>query len=405
MTLKEPTDLMLTRVPLILAVAALFTVPARAGDGLTAPAERWTHPRGPASGSGRTAARAPRSFGGVLWKVKAKGAVLAPPVTWDGLAFALDGDKNRAMLLAIDTRNGKTLSRTAVNAPGAAPQPAVDDRSVLVVEEGRRLVEFRFQNGRLQRRWSFDAGAGAVAARVDEGEIYLPTSTGLHRLRVGSRRPVWTAEGKFAGEAAVYRDHVYAVIVSEGKLSLAAYTRADGKYVAGCVLGPDGAGAAPRVAVGWKTIGVRLPAKGSWALVGLKIEAGNPALSFGRVVKLAGDPLAGETLLALDTSGAWTILRTSGKMKARRFVGRADRPDLVDGAAPPVSMAGHVLCFGTWAGNVNANRIHWHLKERADTKEFAGGLRFNVVPAGDAVLLAVPADGKSVCAFGEEKIG
>ncbi|MHC4956815.1 MAG: outer membrane protein assembly factor BamB family protein [Planctomycetota bacterium] len=403
--MKEPTDLMLTRVSLILAVTALLAVSVQADDGLYAPAERWTHPRGPASGSGRSHARAPRTFGGILWTAKAKGTILAPPVTWDGVAFVLDGDKNRAMLLAVDTRSGKTVSRVAVKSPGGTPQPAVDDRSVLIVEEGRRLVEFRLQNGRLQRRWNFDAGTGASAARVLDGEIYLPTADGLHRLRVGSRRPVWTAPGKFAGEPAVRGDHVYAVISADGKLSLAAYRRADGKYVAGCVLGPDTAGAAPRVAAGSKSIGVRMPLKNSWALVELKAEAGNPSLTFGRVVSSTRDPLAGRALVVLDGSGNWTVQSPSGKQKVWRFTGRAERADLVDGATAPIALRDDVVCFGMWAGNLSANRIHWHLKERADVKVFAQGLRYNPVPAGDRVLLTVPKSGKSLCAIGEEKIG
>ena len=36
------------------------------------------------------------------------------------------------------------------------------------------------------------------------------------------------------------------------------------------------------------------------------------------------------------------------------------------GAPSCIFMGAHVICFGTWTSNVNANRILWHIDERTN---------------------------------------
>ena len=104
-------------------LASLFllssTLLAAEGDAGTARAERWTHPRGPASGSGRSHAEPPHSFGGILWSHKTKKTILCPPVTWDGVAFLCDGTGKSMQIVAVDVETGARLARATVKGPSA----------------------------------------------------------------------------------------------------------------------------------------------------------------------------------------------------------------------------------------------------------------------------------------------
>jgi len=387
-----------------LLVALLLAGPAIASetDGGHAPAERWTHPRGPASGSARTTARPPRSFGKIRWTLPAKAGFLAPPVTWDGVAFLVDGKaKNKtAQLLAIDTDNGKLLARTTITSAGW-PRPAVHRRSVFLLEAGQRLVEYTYKGKTLRRGWEFDGGAGASPARILNGEIYFPTRDGLLRLRPGSKKPVWTAKGRFLGAPAVFRDHVYAVTEADGKFGLAALRRSDGGLAASCLIGPLEKPALIRVVVGDNIAAVRL-AKTKWAII--ELDPKKPALKLNRTETMFRQPIAGRMLLSLNKAG-WCIFRTKGKRTTHCFVQRKDRPDLVAGTASPIVLAGHRICFGTWLGDLQTNKIFWHLNERPDRTTFAKGLFWAAVPAGHERLLVVPAGGKALHCIESEEIG
>ncbi len=361
-------------------------------DGGHAPPRRWTHARGPASGSARSLARAPRTFGGVLWTYKARDVIAAPPVTWDGVAFVVDGKS----LVALDTGTGKLLARTRVDT--ASPRPACWDDAVFL-REGSRLVQYRRQGRRLVRRWSFDGGPGAGHPRVLDGEIYLPTKKGLLRLRAGSKRPAWTTSGKYRGEPAIYRDHVYALRNVGETLQLVMHRRTDGVAVAECDVG-SAARTGGRVVVADGIAAVLLPPheRQIWSLVQIDGKTLKPA----RKKTLLTEPMGGKNmLLALSDKSVWTIIRLK---KDVPLVSKKRRPDLVVGAPSGVFL-NKIVCFGTWAANVNANRILWHVNERKDTTEFKNGLHFAAVPAGHELLLMVPRGAKSLCAVGPEEIG
>lgn len=393
----------------LLALALLaFTARAQDPDGGYAPAERWTHPRGPASGSARSYAASPATFGGVLWKLKAKKAFLAPPVTWDGIAYVVDGSSEAATLLAVQARSGKVMSRVGLKEPGT-PRPALHDHSVFLLEEDRLLVQYRFDGRKLARRWSFDGGSGCSPARVLKGEIYLPTRKGLLRLRAGSKKPVWTAPGEYAGEPAVFGGHVYALERREGTFRLAVYRRLDGERVVDCELGPAPAGAqGGNVVISSGLAAVLLPPAGkqTWSLI--EVTAGEtPTLRFARKVKLLTEPMGGRTMmLALDDQSRWAILRVA-KKKPPMFplTDKQQRPDLVVGAAASTFLSDGVVCFGSWAADVNANQVLWHIDERKDTRGLENGVRFCAVPYDHERLLLVTRDGRTLCAIGPEEIG
>lgn len=391
-------------LPALLALAAAAS--AGESDGGHAHPERWTHPQGPPSASGRSLARPPLSFGGILWSFKAKRQVLAPPLTWDGAVFVLDGTPKAATLVALDAENGKVLARAEVKAPGD-PRPAVHDRSLFLLEHGTGLVEFRLEGRKLSRAWSYSVGEGASAPRILQGEVYVTGPQGLQRLRVGRSRPVWTAAGAFTGEAAVFGGHVYALRREGGSLVLAVHARADGKEVATATVAPEAKPAGDgRVAVSEEVAAARI-GKGSWALLARKEADGKPVLTFARTVELLSDPVLGRVAVALapgGDGGAWTVFRTEGQQPVVPFVGGKQRPDLVAGAASPVLLQ-QTLCFGTWAADVNANLVFWHLDERREVRDFAKGVRYPAVPAGHERLLVVPHDGKTLHLVGPEEIG
>jgi len=391
------------------AVLALVLLAAlvRAGepDASRAAVERWAHPHGSAAGNARSFARAPDSFGGAVWSYKARKTILAPPLTWDGAAFVLDGRS----LAALDVESGRVLARTSVNTdrPGKI---AVHDRDFFCLEASR-LVQYRLRGRQLTRGWNFEVGSDASAPAIVSGEIYLTTKGGLLRLRAGARKPAWRIAGDYIGAPAAYGDHVYALMRANGRLELTLHARTDGAVVKSVYLGgaPDARGG--RVAVSESILGAQLPgSQGLWAIVACKrVENGPPDLTFRRNETLGCQPSTGRTTF-LSLAGkplTWCYVTASkdGKRTLRPVVNAKRNPKLARTGVPPISLNWPTICFGTWAGNIHSMRILWRLDERPEIKALRDGVRFHAVPARHELLLLVAKDGRSLHAIGPEEIG
>jgi PQQ-like domain len=386
-------------------LALLLTAAAAiADDGGIAPDTRWSHARGPASCSGQSLAQPPETFGGLAWTYKAKGAVLFPPVVWDGAIFLVDGDAKAAELVALDAETGKPWARAAVRAPG---QPAVSSRSAFLVEEGKTLVQIHLDGRALSRQWSYAAGAGASPPRIVDGEIYVATPGALLSLRAGMSRPAWKVEGAFAGEPAVRDGHVYALRRDGTKLLLSAYARADGKEASSVTLAdPAEAGAGGRVVIGNRVVGALLPPEKAqtWAVLGR--NPGTAELSLSRTEKLLTEPFVGDRLLlALSPDRVWTMYYADDKNPRIPRVTAADRPELFEAPAAAIWLGESCQVFGDWCGDMIGNAVFWHARERPEGAPLRKGLRFHAVPARDELLLLVPADGKTMLALVPEEIG
>lgn len=379
----------------------LLAALAHADDGSAAPPTRWSHARGPASNNGMSLADAPDSFGPFAWTYRAKQMIAFPPVVWDGVIFVVDGTE----LVAIDVATGQPLARIAAKTPG---QPVAFAGYAFLVEEGRRLSQFRLARRQLSREWTFDAGAGATTPRIIDGEIYATTPAALLSLRLGMTKPAWKVEGSFTGEPAVRDGHVYA-LKSEGTgLALHAYARKDGAEAASAALG-DAKGAGGRVAVGRDIVGVLLPPEDekTWALVSRKVADGKLELGFGRTEKLLTDPIAGSyTLLAiLEEPRVWCFLTLNPREERRPLVSPKDRPELLETVVAPTWLGESRQCYGDWCGDPFGNTLVWHASERPEGAPLRKGLRFHAVPARPELLLLVPLDGKSIVALAPEEIG
>lgn len=385
---------------LLLALAGLAA--AEEPDGAIAEAGRWPHPRGPASGSGRSMEPLPQTLGPARWSFQSKTRLLAPPVVWDGVAFVLSGAGAAATLAALDVETGATLATVSVKAP--APAPAVWNRAVYLVEEGRRLVEYRLKGPRFEQRWKFEVSGASGAPRVHSGEIYWSGAGGLLRLRAGTRKPAWTVPGGYRGEPAVFGAHVYAIRVEGGAhLALVAHRRTDGAPVASAPL-PD-AREGPvegTVVVAADAVAVQVPGDGAtWSVLTRAEKDGALTLAPAREEKLATAPIAREDrLIALADGGRWVVVTPK---RVDVFADRTAILNLVDGCAAPTSIGGQV-CFGTWACDFRTQDILWHLSERAEARAFAKGVAYPAVP-GDGLVLLVARDGKTLAAFGAEEPG
>jgi hypothetical protein len=382
---------------LLLASAAL------ADDGGIAPATRWSHARGPASCSGQSLAEPPETFGGLAWTYKARTAILFPPVVWDGAVFVVDGDAKTADLVALDAETGKPWARAAVRAP---TQPAAFARSVFLLEERKTLVQLQLDGRTLTRGWTFEVGAGASPPRIVDGEIYVTTPTALLSLRAGLSRPAWKVEGTFAGEPAVRGDHVYALRRGSGNLLLSTYARAGGKEAASVALSEGAGEGAGRIAVGNRVVGALIPPESAqtWAILSRDPDTG--AVTLSRTAKLLMDPYVGDRLLlALAAEPrAWTTFYADDKRSTIPRVAPADRPELFGAPAAAVWLGECCQAFGDWCGDVIGNTIYWHARERPEGAPLRKGLRFHAVPARHALLLLVPADGKTMLAVAPEEI-
>ena len=149
---------------IVLALALLVPL-CRAGDrdGASARPARWNHPRGPASRSCMSDARAPESIGPIAWRFKAPKAIDAVPLTWDGIAYLRTGET----LVALDVRTGKKLASQKVG----VPKGMAVERGAVYLHLGERLVQWRRRNTVFTRRWSAVVGANAGADRSKSGSV------------------------------------------------------------------------------------------------------------------------------------------------------------------------------------------------------------------------------------------
>ncbi len=383
------------RIPL-LAVLLSLPAPLLAGeaDAGHAPPGRWPHPRGPASASGRSLAEPPTSFGGLLWSYSARSPIRETPLLWDGALFLLEDRE----VVVLDAATGRVRARAALP-PAPTGTPALHEQSIFLIDGGTRLVEFHLRVRQLQQRWSCDVGGGAAGVRIHMGEIYVTTAAGLLRLRQGRGKPAWSAAGRYEGEPAVLGDHVYALRrPAAGGLQLVIHERRDGKECGVAERGNEG-GAGGVVAVSEGMAAVQVG--GKWALLA---RNPTPSLRLLRLESLKTPPLLGPALaIALSDSDAWTLYM-DGKRPVQPVLPSKSRPDLGMSVVAPTGL-GEVICFGAWAGDLNANEVLWHLRERSDVKQFAKGVAFAPVPSGDGRMVAVPEDRRSVHCIGPEEIG
>ncbi|MHC4973370.1 MAG: hypothetical protein ACYTG3_13665 [Planctomycetota bacterium] len=382
---------------------ALLAALAWAGepDASRAAAERWTHPRGSAAGNARSFARAPDSYGGTIWSYKASKTILAPPLTWDGAAFILDGKT----LAALDVENGRVLARTGVSTetPGKI---AVFDRDFFCLE-ANRIVQYRLRGRGLTRGWTFEVGAGASAPAIVAGEIYLTAPGGLLRLRAGARKPAWQVAGDYVGDPAAYGDYVYAMRRDGGRLELVLHARSDGQQAKLVDLAGAPSGRGGRVVVTETMLGARIPGSPStWAIVQCKRDGkGPPELTYSRNQTLGCEPSTGRTVFLALARKPPTWCYVSSKRKLMPLFNLKARPKLAMSGVPPISLNWPTICFGTWAGNIHSMRILWRLDERPEIKALKDGVRFHAVPARHERLLLVARDGRSLHAIGPEEIG
>jgi len=367
-------------------------------EGSIADAGRWNHPRGPAAGCGRSRDRGPDSFGGIAWSFRPKGAILAPPLTWDGALFVLHGAGAQATLQALDAETGRSLASIAIPTP-AVPSPAAWNRSVLL-PEGKRLVEYRLLDTRLVRRWSFEAAGNVSAPRAVAGEVYVTTPQGLLRLRLGARAPVWTAPGAFVGEPAVLGDHVYALLRRDRKTWLSAHRRADGSAAGECAI-EDAEAQNGEIAAAEGIVAARAGAQ--WALVARKAEGDRVSLALDRREKFLAPPLVNRTFALAPSDAGEISVFSVVEPKLRPIVTKKERPDLLQGIGAPVSASGAVS-FGPFALDFGTMDVVWSVEERKEGAAYRAGFRFGVVPNA-GMALAVTKDGKALLAFASEAMG
>jgi hypothetical protein len=405
----------------------VLTAYAGEGDGGSAAATRWTHPRGPASRSCMSDAKPLESLGDVVWRYKADPPIGAVPLTWDGIAYLRQGDR----LVALDTDSGKPVASQSI--PGAAD--AALDGGAVYLRMGPRIVQWWRRGTGFTRRWSAEVGEKAGAPCLFEGELYLTSAGRLVRLRPGRETPAWKAGEGAYGAPALLGEEVYAL---EGG-SVVARSRLDGKEVARLDLGlsatdglvaVNGAHVCARVGTQW-VIARRVVTDGKLELsrpwqvpytqeplvyqrstIGWAEMERTPGRAHGDEEKKDALPVMNKTFMLFR----WIEMqRREGKgpdAKVTEYIGKEDRnlvqpksrPDLLEGTALPISLDGW-FCTGMWCADLNANRINWHLRERADRPLLPSGVGLRPVPAEDGRLMLASRDGKELICMQPEVIG
>jgi len=379
-------------------ILALLAPLAAAGehDGANAPARRWTHPRGPASRSCISSAHAIESLGDVVWTYKSKAPISVTPLTWDGTGYLRAGGD----LIAIDLETGKRVASQNVGATSAI---ALGEGAVFLVH-GTQLKQWRRSSSAFRNRWTFDVGAGAGAPCIEGKEIYITGGGKLMRLRSGAEKPVWSKGAKCYGDPALMGEEIYALETDgDGKAALVCRARLDGSEKARVVLGASGK--TGMVALNREQACVRIDKR--WVMVRRAAKDGKITLDKPWSIDLTAEPLLySRAVIGIGgKDGALMLYRITKKKNIRQpMVKAAERQDLLKGAGLPMSMQSVFSC-GLWTGDINANRIRWHLHERPDRRLFDKGVGLRPVPADNERLLIVSADRKRIICIKPEVIG
>ena len=380
----------------LLAIACLsILVHAGEFDGATADTRRWAHPRGPASRSCVSAARAPESLGDPRWTMKLHSELNFAPLTWDGIGYVLLGD----VLVGVNLDTGKRIAGKKVG----DVQAAALGNGAVFLRVGPKLVQWRRARTSFRRQWIVEVGADASAPCIHEGEIYLTAQGKTVRLRPGRDKPAWKEGDGAFGAPALYGEHVYSLEQSGEKAFLVARARLDGREA--IRVGVGRGGKTGLVAVNRLNVCVRIGER--WILLSRESKNGKLSIRGPWEVPYTQAPLVYSRSTIGFAQKMHTYVRfrkRKGKNEQRVMVNPKTREDLLLGTGAPIALGEH-FCTGLWCANLNSNRIIWHLHERSSKPLLKQGVAFHPVPAGDDRLLLVARNKKSIVCIQPEVIG
>lgn len=369
-------------------------VQASEPDGAVAAPARWTGPNGPASHSRRSRAMPVTRDVIEAWSVALPGKPLAPPVTWDGLAYVLCKAPRGAVLAGVDIAHGRLVAKKVLP-KASAGDIHVWGGVVYVVTSSNQLTGLKRSGKTFVERWKYRhkdfRPSGMV---IIENEIFVVSNDEVLRLAPGSGKlVVWRQSKSYRGPPAVFGECVLVLghkrRNQERVPNLYALRRSDGTvasvarvaWYASTGPGPEEQGS---VTIGSQYVVVELARD-------LALEGSNARHAFlpfsrrGRSVSLSDangflelriQPAAykgGLITCEKATEWQWWVGERGRILAQRRY-----SPDLFAQLVPPTVM-GDVAYFGTWAADVETGEILWRLPVRA--------VAFGAVPADRLVLV------------------
>jgi len=363
-------------------------------DGAVAAPARWTGPNGPASHSRRSRAMPVTRDVVEAWAVTLPGQPIAPPVTWDGLAYVLCAARRGAVLVGVDIARGALVAKKMLPKATGAPIH-VWGGVVYVVTSANQLTGLRRSGRTFVEGWKYRSKdfrpSGMV---VIENEIFVVSNDEILRLAPGSGKfVIWRRAKQYRGPPAVFGDCVLVLGHKrqnrEPTPTLYALKRSDGTVASAArVAWYDGASPGPTeqgsITVGAKHVLVETPRD-------LALQGGTgrhgfvPCTRDGRSISLrSADGFmdfrvkpavykGGLITCAKATEWQWWVGQR-GRVLAQRKLS----PDLFAQLVPP-TVIGDVAYFGSWAADVETGQILWRLPVRA--------VAFGAVPADRLVLV------------------
>ncbi len=372
---------------------------------------RWPNPRGPASGGGLSAARPIVGDIELAWTLSLSpkdGAIVCPPVLWDGVGYFLTKNpKGLTSLIAFDVRSGKRRAATTFT------DKKIRIRSRLIVMAGivvlesvdRELVGYRLRGSKMSRAWRVSKrhvdGSTPTMPIGEDGLVYVPArgSEEIFAFRPGSSFPLWsTGAGRDVfhrtmGAPVVAGDYVFQARGNNRSVSVTAYHRSNGELKFHQIMGYLGKGG------NWRPRPIQLTVtrdslylrsssplqttKGNayWSMQELTWK-GNAVELKGKVGLLPEVPVAPVyhrrgTLILEDRppNRAWSFMRD------RKIYALTDvkiQPDLFRHTVAP-TLLGDIGYFGSWAADLESLEILWRLPVKS--------VVYRPVPTDNLVLI------------------
>lgn len=195
---------------------AILLVLAQSGgnhlpDEYLAPRDCWTTRGGGPARCGAALTHPVRGPVEVAWSVPAGGEIEGEPLAWQDLVvISVRKAKNQRVLQVLDLTSGATLA-SETSGSTSPLEPSLWGNVLVYRAAPDVLRAVRIGNRSMTTVWRHRSEGLLGPPLLVGDEVYVTSTTGLCKFKLGHRTPIWTVEGSFEGPPALGPDGVRAL--------------------------------------------------------------------------------------------------------------------------------------------------------------------------------------------------